>query len=46
MPVIKPPIPDPLAIKPAVEEINEAALTTNEILIRGSYFRDIAEKTL
>ena len=26
MPVIKPPIPNPLAIKPAVEEINEAAL--------------------
>ena len=45
MPVIKPPIPNPLAIKPAVEEINEAALTTSEIFIRGSYFRDIVEKT-
>lgn len=44
--VIKPPIPNPPAIKPAVEEINEAALTTSEILIRGSYFRDIMEKTL
>ena len=44
--VIKPPIPNPPAIKPAVEEINEAALTTSEIFIRGSYFRDIVEKTL